>query len=340
MIAIRRFCTNRRGGGGIGGELARALNEDPKLTLQLVKHLDHASKLRIANAILDEESADGRTYSDYLAAKHRRAIMVREISVSVGEDVVQLADHDGDGKVSSDELDKWLKHVVKMQKSLKTASNDPSTKQLWQFSLLAGIPFIGFGFVDNFIMLVAGDMIDISLGRTFGISTLAAAGLGNLISDVAGLGVGGYIESASKFLGLKDPKLTIQQIQTRKVRLVQFLATSVGISIGCLLGMAPLMYMETAESLEIIQVLQCLDVKNSGIINLETAKSMVLESSSMLTDENSAKLVSQMDTFFKTASSVSYSEFEDFLEHMKSIDALQFEGAKEKFAASLFRVLA
>ena len=46
---------------------------------------------------------------------------------------------------------------------------------------------VGFGFADNAIMIVAGDRIDATLGVRLGFSTLAAAGLGNLISDVAGI---------------------------------------------------------------------------------------------------------------------------------------------------------
>lgn len=75
------------------------------------------------------------------------------------------------------------------------AAFDPPTKsQLFRLALIAGIPFVGFGFVDNAIMLLAGDAIDASLGMKLGISTLAAAGLGNLISDVLGIGAGEMIE--------------------------------------------------------------------------------------------------------------------------------------------------
>lgn len=40
----------------------------------------------------------------------------------------------------------------------------------------------------------AGESIDNSLGTMFHISTMAAAGLGNLISDVMGLGLSNSIE--------------------------------------------------------------------------------------------------------------------------------------------------
>jgi hypothetical protein len=43
---------------------------------------------------------------------------------------------------------------------------------------------LGFGFLDNFIMIVAGEYIDLTLGVTLGISTMAAAALGKLVSAV------------------------------------------------------------------------------------------------------------------------------------------------------------
>lgn len=41
-----------------------------------------------------------------------------------------------------------------------------------------------------------------------GISTMAAAALGNTISDVAGVGLGGFIESMATKLGLPQAKLS------------------------------------------------------------------------------------------------------------------------------------
>ena len=74
---------------------------------------------------------------------------------------------------------------------LTGSNNIPSWADLRLLALAASIPFIGFGFVDNAVMILAGDYIDLTLGVSLGISTLAAAGLGNLISDVLGVGLGG-----------------------------------------------------------------------------------------------------------------------------------------------------
>ncbi|KAF4087671.1 hypothetical protein AMELA_G00073210 [Ameiurus melas] len=64
----------------------------------------------------------------------------------------------------------------------------PTTAQLRYVLLHNAIPFIGFGFLDNAIMIAAGTQIELSIGVILGISTMAAAALGNLVSDLAGLG--------------------------------------------------------------------------------------------------------------------------------------------------------
>lgn len=50
------------------------------------------------------------------------------------------------------------------------------------------------------------------------LSTMAAAGLGNTISDVLGLGLAHYVERFCELLGLKAPKLTPAQMQMTSSR--------------------------------------------------------------------------------------------------------------------------
>lgn len=52
------------------------------------------------------------------------------------------------------------------------------------------------------------------------ISTMAAAGFGNTISDVLGLGLAHYVERFCEFLGLRPPKLTQEQMELRASRRV------------------------------------------------------------------------------------------------------------------------
>lgn len=52
------------------------------------------------------------------------------------------------------------------------------------------------------------------------ISTMAAAALGNTISDVMGLGLAHYVEALCLFLGMRPPKLTAEQIDGKACRRV------------------------------------------------------------------------------------------------------------------------
>lgn len=65
---------------------------------------------------------------------------------------------------------------------------EPSRADLKAVSFATAVPFVGFGLMDNSILIIAGDAIDTSLGVTLGISTMCAAALGNIISDIAGKG--------------------------------------------------------------------------------------------------------------------------------------------------------
>lgn len=131
--------------------------------------------------------------------------------------------------------------------TVSSSTNDaharPSFSQLRGVATLNAIPFIGFGFLDNFIMIVAGDYLDLTIGVTLGISTMAAAALGNLISDVAGIGSAWYVESLSSKVGIKAPVLTPEQLSMSSTTWSIYLGRALGVSIGCLLGMFPLLFL-------------------------------------------------------------------------------------------------
>ena len=122
------------------------------------------------------------------------------------------------------------------------APQAPTRQQLLRLSVCVGVPMIGFGFADNAIMILAGDRIDATLGVAFGFSTLFAAGLGNLISDVCGISLGEAIEGACIRAGLEAPELSAAQSALRSTRVTKWLAGATGLSIGCVLGMVPLLF--------------------------------------------------------------------------------------------------
>jgi len=127
-----------------------------------------------------------------------------------------------------------------------------TSKLLWTEALFSSIPFLGFGFLDNSIMLCAGEYIDLTLGATLGISTLAAAAFGNLISDVAGIGMAGTVENNIKRVLGRSSVLTSAQREMPKARYYQFFGRCAGICVGCLFGMWPLfLYSKEVEEEEL-----------------------------------------------------------------------------------------
>ena len=118
----------------------------------------------------------------------------------------------------------------------------PDMKELCHLAFHQGIPFVGFGFLDNFIMILAGDYIDHNIGVTLGITTMAAAALGNTLSDLFGIGSAWYVESFAARLGAKPPELTRVQLHMTRSRVAANSGRALGVVLGCIIGMIPLIF--------------------------------------------------------------------------------------------------
>lgn len=118
----------------------------------------------------------------------------------------------------------------------------PTRDQLKKVCLHNALPFIGFGFLDNFLMIIAGEYIEFKFGAIFGISTMAAAALGNWISDLAGVQSAHYVEVLTSRVGVKAPALSPPQVDMKSTRWASNLGKAIGVSIGCILGMFPLLF--------------------------------------------------------------------------------------------------
>lgn len=95
--------------------------------------------------------------------------------------------------------------------------------------------FIIFGIIDNGVMVISGSAIEDTLGKMFGLSTMASAGFGNTLSDIVGIVCGRYIEKRlfrrlTKDIDSMSPNMVI-------------LSEAIGITIGCLIGMTPLLFL-------------------------------------------------------------------------------------------------
>ncbi|XP_014217090.1 transmembrane protein 65 isoform X3 [Copidosoma floridanum] len=132
--------------------------------------------------------------------------------------------------------------------SLETVPQ-PTKGDLMRVSVANAIPFIGFGFLDNSIMIIAGDSIEATLGAFISLTTMAAAAFGNTISDILGIGSAYYVELLAQRIGFQPPKLTPIQLDLPKSRRAANMGRVIGVTIGCLLGMSPLLFLhkETKE---------------------------------------------------------------------------------------------
>lgn len=132
---------------------------------------------------------------------------------------------------------------------------EPTRRQLYVVAIHQAIPFVGFGIMDNAILIMAGEAIDVYLGVTLGISTMCAAAIGNIVSDLCGVIFGTVIEDA--LLGWSKtiekitkgrvklppmPKLTYEQRKLRSVKWSGQMGCAVGLTIGCVIGMFPLLF--------------------------------------------------------------------------------------------------
>jgi len=132
----------------------------------------------------------------------------------------------------------------------------PTARQLTMHALKSAIPMIGFGFMDNTIMIHAGHYVDCTLGVTFGLSTLAAAGIGQIFSGIGGVIFGDGLDALfHKISG--GTNMTRGQRAMRKSRIVGLTGGVIGVTIGCALGLVNLLFVdETKASLLKLQALE------------------------------------------------------------------------------------
>lgn len=119
----------------------------------------------------------------------------------------------------------------------------PSTRLLFRHFICCAVPMVGFGFMDNTILIRAGDAIDNALGDEFGLTGLECAAAGQVLSDFSGVLFGGVIESLSRRFIL-PPALSEAQHLLRITQVVGVAGASIGVIIGCTLGMCNLLTMD------------------------------------------------------------------------------------------------
>lgn len=122
----------------------------------------------------------------------------------------------------------------------------PLTATQWaKLFARTAVPFFAFGICDNMIMISVGDLIDAEFGITLGFSTMIAAGLGQAVSDGSGVTIQQTIQTQVDRRSFCDPNLSVQQGNDKFVIFMQQVFRTVGIILGCLVALIPVILFDT-----------------------------------------------------------------------------------------------
>lgn len=123
----------------------------------------------------------------------------------------------------------------------------PTSSQLLRLHVRSAVPFVGFGLCDNVIMITVGEMLEHNIVFACGLTPMAAAGIGQMVSDASGITLQGFIERFADRLGLPHPRLSIEQQRLPSVRSLALASRIGGIVLGCGIGMFPLLAIPAQE---------------------------------------------------------------------------------------------
>ena len=126
----------------------------------------------------------------------------------------------------------------------------PTIKEFLKSFMSKAVKSFTFGFIDNFILIIAGNSIDAVLGDSMGLSPMASAGIGNALSDAVGELGGETIDNTLTRMGVTEGVLSDKALESSPdwMRVMHKNAGVIGIVIGCLIGMVPLMFMKSRKS--------------------------------------------------------------------------------------------
>jgi hypothetical protein len=123
----------------------------------------------------------------------------------------------------------------------KDSKTEPSkAKAVAKAILTGGAGSFVFGFLDNFIMLVAGSGID-SVLTHLGLGAAWTAGIGNAISDAMGQAGADKIEGVLDKIGLGEDQTTGALDEKTEAR-IKSVSSVAGVFVGALAGMIPLAF--------------------------------------------------------------------------------------------------
>lgn len=174
-------------------------------------------------------------------------------------------------------------------------ANQPTREELRRVMTHAALPMIGFGFMDQTLMIQAGNAIDCTIGVTLGLSTLAAAAVGSIVSSAGGIMFGETIQHMFTKHGTSwaaAPNLDSSQYSLASVQRAKFSGTFWGLMIGLTFGLVNLYFIDTDKSTT-LKAIQALDEesKNEFAFTIEISNDTTTEHQrqAAITDNNDNK---------------------------------------------------
>ncbi|RNF05752.1 hypothetical protein TraAM80_04376 [Trypanosoma rangeli] len=250
---------------------------------------ENCEEILAATAVLLEKDAMfGPRLLSLLSGDALRALLIIGTTQEYfGQDAVEAqlraVDKDQDDNISSQEYYAWVNTAV-LERAAKRFDTPPTVMKvqdtttstsstaapatiattkavtvpaagyiswgLWhRIALSAAVPFVAFGMLDNTILVTVGDTIDKRCAEAFGLSTMAAAALGGVVSGTAGIQMHGLAERMSQRLGLaRPPTLTPPQRASTSTGNATGVGSTIGMMVGLLLGMTPLLLLSSSAS--------------------------------------------------------------------------------------------
>jgi len=232
-------------------DIKALLENNPRYVIKLVESLDEESRRRLGLMASAKELRRPDSLRDFdldgdgrINRKEFRSWYVNRGDIGgfiarLEENKKEEAKRQSEGKekeisykfeARKDELSEGRKRTLNQVIQL-------SWKQRRQVFFRGFVPMFGFGFLNNCIMLIMGDYIDRNIGAVFHISLLAAAALGNVVSDLTGYSFGKLL---SAYTGSSEVNLSREQRDSRNVKLLNHVGGACGLFVGCITGMVPL----------------------------------------------------------------------------------------------------
>lgn len=163
--------------------------------------------------------------------------------------------------------------MEQQQQAAAAAANPqaPSSQQLKILFTASAVPMIGFGFMDNLVMIQAGQFIDNTIGVSMGLATMTAAAAGQVVSDVSGVIFGGSLERfLHRYKLIQASSLTTAQRALPLCRNVALFGAVCGVALGCGLGASCLLFMDLEARQRAEQAIQLQAVLNDMMMEAES----------------------------------------------------------------------